>query len=195
MRASYGDRAFTANRSKRGTGTARERRPGVWEVRIVVGFGPARGRSIQRSFTVHADAELAGRDARPAPAPAQAPPQPGRGAPPPGRRKLPAMRRAGRFADAWMPCMVSPESFARSLAEAWDFARRAGRPGTSPAGALFIWGCVDPDPCGPGARRWSRSAGSTPRTSIRWPTATCCTVTRTWWQPGSRNTTRPDQPR
>jgi len=60
MQASYRDRAFTANRSKRGTGSLRERSPGVWEVRVVVGFDPARGRSIQRSFTVHGDAALAG---------------------------------------------------------------------------------------------------------------------------------------
>ena len=46
-----------------------------------------------------------------------------------GGRKEPAMRRAGRSADVWMPYMVSPESFARTL-----------------AGALFIWGCVDRDP-------------------------------------------------
>jgi hypothetical protein len=59
MRASYRDRAFTANRSERGTGSLRERSPGVWEVRVVVGFDPARGRSIQRSFTVHGDAALA----------------------------------------------------------------------------------------------------------------------------------------
>jgi hypothetical protein len=55
-----GDRAPAANRSERGTGSLRERSPGVWEVRVVAGFGPARGRSIQRSFTVHGDAALAG---------------------------------------------------------------------------------------------------------------------------------------
>jgi alkanesulfonate monooxygenase SsuD/methylene tetrahydromethanopterin reductase-like flavin-dependent oxidoreductase (luciferase family) len=63
-----------------------------------------------------------------------------------GGRKAPAMRRAGRFADVWMPYMVSPESFARSLASARAFAEQAGRPANSLAGALFIWGCVDPDP-------------------------------------------------
>jgi hypothetical protein len=36
----------------------------VWEVRVVVGSGPARGRSIQRSFTVHGDAALAGKARR-----------------------------------------------------------------------------------------------------------------------------------
>jgi hypothetical protein len=29
----------------------------VWEVRVVVGFDPARARSIQRSFTVHGDTD------------------------------------------------------------------------------------------------------------------------------------------
>jgi integrase len=60
MRASYRDRASATNRSERGTGSVRERSPGVWEVRVVVGFDPARARSIQRSFTVHGDAALAG---------------------------------------------------------------------------------------------------------------------------------------
>jgi hypothetical protein len=36
----------------------------VWEIRVVVGFDPARGRSIQRSFTVHGDAALAGKARR-----------------------------------------------------------------------------------------------------------------------------------
>lgn len=35
----------------------RERRPGVWEIRVVVGNDEATGRSVQRSFTVHGDAE------------------------------------------------------------------------------------------------------------------------------------------
>src|SRR6188472_314215 len=30
-------------------------RPGVWEIRVVVGFDPAHGHSVQRSFTVHGD--------------------------------------------------------------------------------------------------------------------------------------------
>jgi len=64
MRASYRDRAYPAKRSERGTGSLRERSPGVWEVRVVVGFDPGRGRSIQRSFTVHGDAALAGKARR-----------------------------------------------------------------------------------------------------------------------------------
>jgi integrase len=37
----------------------RERRPGVWEIRVVVANDLLTGRSVQRSFTVHADRELA----------------------------------------------------------------------------------------------------------------------------------------
>jgi len=64
MGTSYRDPAFAAIRSKRGTGSLRERSPGVWEVRVVVGFDPGRARSIQRSFTVHGDAALAGKARR-----------------------------------------------------------------------------------------------------------------------------------
>ena len=44
----------------RSTGSLRERRPGVWEIRIAVGRDPLAGTPRQRSFTVHgtrADAE------------------------------------------------------------------------------------------------------------------------------------------
>ena len=33
----------------------RERSAGVWEIRVVVGFDPAHGHSVQRSFTVRGD--------------------------------------------------------------------------------------------------------------------------------------------
>lgn len=39
----------------------RERSPGVWEVRVVVGFDARLRRSVQRSFTVHGDREVADR--------------------------------------------------------------------------------------------------------------------------------------
>jgi integrase len=64
MRAGYRDGASAATRSKLGTGSLRERSPGVWEVRVVVGFDPGRARSIQRSFIVHVDAALAGKARR-----------------------------------------------------------------------------------------------------------------------------------
>jgi probable F420-dependent oxidoreductase len=63
-----------------------------------------------------------------------------------GGRRQAAMRRAGRFADVWMPYMVSPDSLARTLNEARAFAHQAKRPETALTGALFIWGSVDPDP-------------------------------------------------
>jgi probable F420-dependent oxidoreductase len=63
-----------------------------------------------------------------------------------GGRQGAAMRRAGRFADVWMPYMVSPKAFARSLAEVRTLAAQARRPETSVSGALFIWGSVDADP-------------------------------------------------
>jgi integrase len=37
----------------RGTGTKRERRPGVWEIRVAAGTDPVTGRTIQRSVTFH----------------------------------------------------------------------------------------------------------------------------------------------
>jgi hypothetical protein len=37
----------------------RERRPGVWEIRVVVANDLVGGRSVQRSFTVHGDLERA----------------------------------------------------------------------------------------------------------------------------------------
>ena len=63
-----------------------------------------------------------------------------------GGRKPAAMRRAGRFADVWLPYMVSPDSFARSLARARQFAGQAGRAPDALAGAVFLWGSVDADP-------------------------------------------------
>ena len=62
-----------------------------------------------------------------------------------GGRQPAAQRRAGRFADVWMPYMVSPGSFGRSLAGVREYAAQAGRPAGSVRGALFIWGSVDRD--------------------------------------------------
>ena len=62
-----------------------------------------------------------------------------------GGRQPAAQRRAGRFGDVWMPYMVSPGSFGRSLTQVREFAAAAGRPPGPVRGALFIWGSVDPD--------------------------------------------------
>ena len=37
----------------------RERRTGVWEIRVVVANDQLTGHSVQRSFTVHGDREMA----------------------------------------------------------------------------------------------------------------------------------------
>jgi alkanesulfonate monooxygenase SsuD/methylene tetrahydromethanopterin reductase-like flavin-dependent oxidoreductase (luciferase family) len=62
-----------------------------------------------------------------------------------GGRQPAAQRRAGRFGDVWMPYMVSPGSFGRSLAGVREFAAEADRPDGAVGGALFIWGSVDHD--------------------------------------------------
>jgi len=62
-----------------------------------------------------------------------------------GGRQPAAQHRAGLFGDVWMPYMVSPSSFQRSLAAAREFAARAGRPPGAVGGALFIWGTIDHD--------------------------------------------------
>ena len=63
-----------------------------------------------------------------------------------GGRATAAQRRAGRFADVWMPYLLTPEAYAESLDEARRFADAAGRPAGAVSGALFIWGSVDRDP-------------------------------------------------
>lgn len=59
MTTSYRDDAVLPCRAVRGTGSIRERSPGVWEIRVVVGFDPLHARSVQRSFTVRGDAGYA----------------------------------------------------------------------------------------------------------------------------------------
>jgi len=46
-------------RNLRGSGSMRQRRPGVWEVRVAVGRDPVSGRSRYRSLTVHGDRAVA----------------------------------------------------------------------------------------------------------------------------------------
>ena len=40
----------------RGLGSLRERRPGVWEIRVAAGTDPVTGRTLQRSVTFHGTA-------------------------------------------------------------------------------------------------------------------------------------------
>ncbi|GAA0609865.1 hypothetical protein GCM10009547_09930 [Sporichthya brevicatena] len=68
-----------------------------------------------------------------------------------GGRKPAAMRRAGRFADVWMPYLMTPEQVASSLASAREHAEAAGRKPADLAGAYFAWCNVGRD--GDHARR------------------------------------------
>jgi len=65
-----------------------------------------------------------------------------------GGRRRAAIRRAGRFADVWMPYMVDPQRFGESLEQVRAEAVAAGRPAAAVRGALFCWAAV-----GAGARR------------------------------------------
>lgn len=60
-----------------------------------------------------------------------------------GGRRPAAMRRAGRFADVWLPYMMTPGSYARSLAAVTEASGNAGRPPGAVHGGLFLWGSVD----------------------------------------------------
>jgi probable F420-dependent oxidoreductase len=62
-----------------------------------------------------------------------------------GGRRPAAIRRAGRFADTWMPYMYTPEQLATSLAEVRAAAEQAGRDPAAIRGAIFCWGGVDED--------------------------------------------------
>ncbi|MFC0865837.1 LLM class flavin-dependent oxidoreductase [Sphaerimonospora cavernae] len=70
-----------------------------------------------------------------------------------GGRRAGAIRRAGRYADVWMPYMVDPRMLHDGLARARAVADEAGRPHDAVSGAVFAWTCVDPD------RDWARETG------------------------------------
>lgn len=62
-----------------------------------------------------------------------------------GGRKPAAQRRAGRFADHWMPYLMTPDQMGASLINAREHAVAAGRAETDLAGAYFAWGNVGQD--------------------------------------------------
>lgn len=63
-----------------------------------------------------------------------------------GGRSEAAFRRAGRFADHWLPYMYTPERLSASMNRVRDFAEDCGRRRQDIAGAIFCWGAVDRDP-------------------------------------------------
>jgi len=68
-----------------------------------------------------------------------------------GGRSPAAVRRAGRYADVWLPYMYTPEQLARSLAGVREEAESAGRDPSTVQGAILCWGAVGDD--GPAARQ------------------------------------------
>lgn len=69
--------------------------------------------------------------------------------PPPvwvGGRRGAATRRAGRFADVWMPYLVEPRQVARGLADVRAAAVDAGRAPDTVRAGLFCWALADDDP-------------------------------------------------
>ncbi|WP_051574645.1 LLM class flavin-dependent oxidoreductase [Mycobacterium sp. URHB0044] len=61
-----------------------------------------------------------------------------------GGRRRAAFRRAGRFADVWMPYLYSPDQLADSLTTVRECAAAAGR-SDRVRGAIFCWGSIDRD--------------------------------------------------
>lgn len=76
-----------------------------------------------------------------------------------GGRSPAAMRRAGRFADVWMPYMYTAEQLASSLTDVRTAAEAEGRDPESVRGAVFVWGAVDED--GSRSREWAVDGVST----------------------------------
>jgi probable F420-dependent oxidoreductase len=62
-----------------------------------------------------------------------------------GGRKPAAMRRAGRFADVWLPYMYTPEQLAESLTQVNKYAVEFGRPDGALRGAVYCWSAVHAD--------------------------------------------------
>ena len=60
-------------------------------------------------------------------------------------RKDSAARRAGRYADGWLPYMYTPEQLHESITKVRAFAEQAGRDPESVRAGIFIWSAVHED--------------------------------------------------
>lgn len=60
-----------------------------------------------------------------------------------GGRGKPALRRAARVGDAWLPYMVTPAQLTAGLAEIGELAAAAGRAPDAVGGVVWLWGIVD----------------------------------------------------
>jgi probable F420-dependent oxidoreductase len=71
-----------------------------------------------------------------------------------GGRKEGAIRRAGRYAEVWMPYLVEPERLGAGLRLVRAAAADAGRDPAAVSGAVFLWTCADED------GDWARGTGT-----------------------------------
>lgn len=62
-----------------------------------------------------------------------------------GGRRTPALRRAGRYADVWMPYMFSPEQTAKGRDAVRAFAREYGRDGDPVGTGIYLFAVVSDD--------------------------------------------------
>lgn len=60
-----------------------------------------------------------------------------------GGRKPPALRRAARFADVWLPYMVTPDMVHTGLDQVREQAQQHGRGADAVQAAVFLWGDID----------------------------------------------------
>ncbi len=63
-----------------------------------------------------------------------------------GGNTEPAMRRAGRLGDGWIPSFIPPDRFAAGVARTQAFAAEAGRQIPPDHFGALIYYCLDPDP-------------------------------------------------
>ena len=107
-------------------------------------------------------------------------------------RKAPAMRRAARLGDGWMPYLFSPDAYARSVRTITDEAEAAGRDLAGFEWALYLYCSIRAD--GDRARDDVSPASSAARTATS-PSAMLDRIapagTPTRWRPGSRSTSTP----
>ena len=80
-----------------------------------------------------------------------------------GGNSEPAMRRAGRLGDGWIPSFITPEQFRVGVEKTQAFAAEAGREVPADHFGVLFYCCLDPDPATPARwrRRSSRAAAST----------------------------------
>jgi alkanesulfonate monooxygenase SsuD/methylene tetrahydromethanopterin reductase-like flavin-dependent oxidoreductase (luciferase family) len=69
-------------------------------------------------------------------------------------RKAVGLRRVARWADVWLPYMITPEKMQTGLAQIRAAADELGRPDETVTGAVYAWTCCDPD------GDWARRTGT-----------------------------------